>query len=207
MQQSFTKSSYNPSEASGQPLEIRLHPHHMDDLTLWKAFRSGDEKALVSIFDRFSGPMFNYGYKLIGDRALVQDSIQDLFVEIWQNRERLGDTDSIKFYLFKSLRRKLIRLKGKSENQIFGRLSSDYSTEVSPSPEFLMISEQLSLEKRQKVINMLSTLTRRQKEAMFLRYFDELNCDQIAMVMDLKKSAVYNLIHHAVEKLRKATRI
>ncbi|MDQ2658577.1 MAG: sigma-70 family RNA polymerase sigma factor [Bacteroidota bacterium] len=179
----------------------------MDDLTLWTSFRSGDEKALVSIFDRFNGPMFNYGWKLIGDRALVQDSIQDLFVEIWQNRERLGDTDSIKFYLFKSLRRKLIRLKGGSNKRIFARISSDYNTEVSPSPEFLMISEQRSLEKKQKVLNMLSTLTRRQQEAMFLRYFDELNCDQIAMVMDLKKSAVYNLIHNAVEKLRRATRM
>lgn len=205
VQRSALNKHQTPIEGTASLREVVLHPSHMDDATLWKAFRSGDEKALVTIFDRFTGPMFNYGYKLIGERAFVQDAIQDLFIEIWQNRERLGDTDAIKFYLFKSLRRKLIRLKGKSENRLFGKLSPDYDEEVCPSPEFIMISEQVSSEKKEKLLAMLNTLTRRQQEVVFLRYFDELNCDQIAMVMELSKQAVYNLLHHALERLKKAT--
>lgn len=175
----------------------------MDDFTLWRAFKSGDEQALITIFDRFTQPMFNYGFKLMGERELVQDGIQELFIEIWQHRERLGDTDSIKFYLFRSLRRKLIRLKGKSENRLFGGLPADYDKEVTPSHEFIMISEQRSVEERGKLIRMIGTLTKRQQEVMFLRYFDELSCDQIALVMELSKQAVYNLLHHALEKLKK----
>lgn len=203
MQESFIKKKYNPTEGSDRLRELVLHPEHMDDLMLWKAFRSGDEKALITIFDRFTKPMYNYGYKIVGESELVKDGIQELFIEIWQNRARLGDTDSIKFYLFKSLRRKLIRLKSKSENRLFGSLSIDYNKEVSPSHEFVLITEQMSLERKEKVMLMLDKLTKRQHEAIFLRYFDELNCDQIAAVMELSKQAVYNLIHHALDQLKK----
>lgn len=188
-------------------MQVVLHPDHMDDLTLWKAFRAGDEKALITIFDRFSRPMFNYGYKVAGDRELVKDAIQELFIEIWQNRERLGDTDSIRYYLYKSLRRKVARIKTKSENRLFKTFSDEDNSDVSPSPEYILISEQITSERREKVCSMLNKLTRRQKEAMYLRYFDEMTCDQIADIMQLSKQGVYNIIHHALIELKKSAGI
>lgn len=204
MYASFRKKKHKAIEEAAQVRELVLHPQHMDDLTLWRAFRSGDEKAFITIFDRFTTPMYNYGYKIVAECELVKDGIQDLFIEMWNNRQRLGDTDSIKSYLFKSLRRKLLRLRNKSGNRILRSLSMDSYSEVSPSHEFVMIAEQLSIEKKEKLMAMLSKLTRRQQEAIFLRYFDELNCDQIAAVMNLRKQAVYNLIHHALDQLKKA---
>lgn len=176
----------------------------MEDFTLWCAFRGGDERALITIFDRFTGPMFNYGYKMTGDREMVKDAIQELFIEIWQNRQRLGDTDAIKYYLYKSLRRKIARIQSRSENSLFRKFMDTDVREVSPSQEFIIIREQASLERTEMLSSLLNKLTRRQKEVMYLRYFDELSCDQIAMIMQLSKQAVYNLIHHALAELRKA---
>lgn len=198
------KSDERPKGDFSAANEIVLHPDYINDLALWKAFTSGDEKALVTIFDRFSGPMFNYGYKLAGDRELVKDSIQELFIEIWKSRSRLGETDSIKSYLYKSLRRKLARIKAKSANRFVATLLPDYFTENSPSAEFILISQQVSDEKRAKLQSLINTLTRRQQEVIFLRYYDELTCEQIAQVMNLSRQAVYNLIHHAISQLRNA---
>ena len=147
--------------------------------------------------------MFNYGYKIAGDRELVKDAIQELFIEIWQNRDRLSETDSIKPYLYKSLRRKLMRMKAKSQKHTFGKLSLEYDAQVTPSPEFIWIDEQQSQERTENLKAMLHTLSRRQQEIIFLRYFDELTCDQIAKVMDLSKQAVYNLIHKSIAQLKK----
>lgn len=201
--QESSKKKYSLVKGSEPLLELIMHPEYMDDLILWKAFRSGNEKALITIFDRFTKPLYNYGYKIVGESELVKDCIQELFIEMWQNRARLGDTDSIKFYLFKSLRRKLVRSKTKSQSRIFNSLSIDYNNEVSPSHEFVLISEQISLEKKEKLMMMLNKLTKRQHEAIFLRYFEELNCEQIAAVMELSKQAVYNLLHHALDQLKK----
>lgn len=203
MQELFLKKKYKTSEGSQHPRELVLHPQHITDSSLWKAFRAGDEKALITIFDRFAKPMYNYGFKIVGESELVKDSVQELFIEIWQNRSRLGDTDSIKFYLFKSLKRKLIRVKAKSENRLSVNISIEYNNEISPSHEFVLITEQLSLERTERVMIMLNKLTKRQYEAMFLRYFEELNGDQIAEIMELSKQAVYNLIHHALDQLKK----
>ena len=203
VQRNFYKQNQTTRQSAKTVPEIVLHPRYMDDIALWSAFRSGDEKALITIFERFAEPMFNYGFKITGDREMVKDAIQELFIEIWQNRSRLGDTDSIKFYLYKSLRRKLARMKAKSQKHIFGKFSLEYDTEVTPSPEFIWIDEQLSLERTENLKAMLHTLTRRQQEIMFLRYFDELNCDQIAKVMELSKQAVYNLIHKSIAQLKK----
>ena len=200
----FQKTNNKTSTGHEPVREILLHPEHMDDLALWRAFTGGDEKALITIFDRFTGPMFNYGYKIAGDREMVKDAIQELFIEIWQNRHRLGDTDSIKYYLYKSLRRKVARMRTRSENSLFRRFTDADPIEVSPSQEYIIISEQVCLERKEMVCSMLDKLTRRQKEAMYLRYFDELSCDQIAMIMQLSKQAVYNLIHHALAELKKA---
>jgi RNA polymerase sigma factor (sigma-70 family) len=200
--QVFKKIS-KPTEETERHQELVWHPEHMDDSLLWKAFRGGDEKALMIIFDRFVQPMYNYGYKIVGESELVKDSVQELLIEIWQNRARLGETDSIKFYLFKSLRRKLIRIKAKSGNRLLKSLSFDYSNEVVPSHEFVLVAEQLSLERKAQVMSMLDKLTKREREAIFLRYFEELTCDQIGQVMELNKQTVYNLLHHALEHLKK----
>lgn len=204
MQGSFYKPQFGSPGVQEQSLQVVLHPDHMDDLTLWRAFRAGDEKALITIFGRFTKPMFNYGYKITSDRELVKDAIQELFIEIWQNRERLRDTDSIKYYLYKSLRRKVARIKNKSENRLFRTFSDADNSEVSPSPEYILIDEQISSERREKVCSMLSKLTPRKKEAIYLRYFDELTCDQIADIMQLSKQGVYNIIHHALMELKRS---
>ena len=204
MQGSFYKPEFGSRAVEEQSLQVVLHPDHMDDLILWQAFRAGDEKALITIFGRFSRPMYNYGYKIASDRELVKDAIQELFIDIWQNRERLCDTDSIKYYLYKSLRRKLVRIKNKSENRLFRTFTDSDNTEVSPSPEYILISEQISSERREKVCSMVNKLTRRKKEAIYLRYFDELTCDQIADIMQLSKQGVYNIIHHALIELKRS---
>lgn len=201
MQVSFLRKKYKPGESSGQGQQIVWHPEHMDDFTLWKAFRSGDEQALVAIFDKFTRPLYNYGHKLVADTELVKDAVQELFIELWESRDRLGDTDSIRFYLYKSLRRKLHKLKAKSERRLFGTLYIQSNT-TEPSPEFVIIADQTSAETKEQLMRMLGKLSRRQHEAIFLRYFEELNCDQIAAVMDLSKQGVYNVLHHALNQLK-----
>lgn len=202
MPESFVKYRNGVHEATEQRHALVLYPQHIDDQLLWDACRSGDEKAFITIFNRFASPMFNYGCRITPEEELVKDAVQDLFIEIWQNKARLGATTSLKFYLFKSLRRKISRMKG-------GALARVFTTDpppdlaVSPSHEFVLISEQISAEKKQKLMAMLKTLTRRQHEAIFLRYFEELSCEQIAGVMDLSRQAVYNLLHQALDELRK----
>lgn len=186
--------------------ELVFHPDHLDDRSLWDAFRSGDEKALVHIFDRYANPLINYGRKIAADEDLVKDAVQELFIVIWRKRHRLSETDCIKSYLFKSLRRKLVRSLSRIKDKLLSPLSipGDYSEKVVPSHEVLIIARQVSEEKRAQVLKMMAGLTRRQQEALFLRYFEEMSCDDMAEVMGMSRQAIYNLLHKALKNLRAA---
>lgn len=178
-----------------------FHPDHIDEGALWSAFKNGNERALISIFDRFAKALYNYGIKIYHDHESVKDTVQELFIELWKNRQNLSDTDSIKFYLFKALRFKLQRVKKSKINRDLLSLSQ-IDDGVSPSHEFFVIAEQALFEQRQRLMKMLDSLTPRQREAIFLRYFEEMSYDRIAGIMEMNKQSVYNLIHAGICQLR-----
>lgn len=175
-----------------------------NDAMLWNSFRQGDESALETIFYRFSAPMYNYGRKILDDHALIKDAIQDLFIELWRRRANLGETHFIKFYLLKSLRRKIVKIKTKEARTLFTDIDDDYDGEVVPSYEYIMVAEQQSQQEKDMLLRLLTQLTDRQREAIFLRYYEAQSYDDIAAAMDVNKQTVYNLIHEAIAHLRRA---
>src|SRR6186713_841419 len=71
------------------------------DAVVWAALQQGHRKALDYIFEKHTRLLYAYGARITGDVLLVEDCIQDIFVELWNRHERLSATDNIKFYLLK----------------------------------------------------------------------------------------------------------
>src|ERR1700685_3446958 len=76
----------------------------------WSQFKEGDRDAFSAIYQQHICQLITYGLKLCPDEDLLKDQIQELFVELWHSRNNLAPVRSVKFYLFKALRYKLIRL-------------------------------------------------------------------------------------------------
>jgi hypothetical protein len=79
-----------------------------DDKQIWKRFRRGRKKALSDIYMHNIDFLLNYGLKFTNDRELVLDAIQDLFLTLMRTRENLGETENIRLYLVKALRRLIV---------------------------------------------------------------------------------------------------
>lgn len=171
------------------------------DLYLWNKLRYGDAHALEIIFDLHIRLLYSYGHKFTNNRSLVEDCIQDLFAEIWEKHAKLSETNSIRFYLFKSLRRKIIRNLQKSHHYVNDLEEAGELSVV--SHEYALILQQFSEEQLQLLQDALQKLTKRQKEAIFLKFYNQLTYEQIAEVMDLNKRTVYNLISLALDTLQK----
>ena len=67
----------------------------MDDLQLWIRLKKGNQNAFKEIYDLHAGSLENYAKKFTSDIELIEDTIHDIFVQIWQKKESLSDTDSI----------------------------------------------------------------------------------------------------------------
>lgn len=173
----------------------------IENSTLWEDFKQGDEKAFSEIFRKNYSILYNYGIKLCTDSDLTKDCIQELFITLWKNKKNLGPTTSIKFYLLKSLRRKIIRLK--SELEVFNMNLEDYDFEIEFSIENVIIANQIREEQQEYFLKILNKLSKRQKEVIYLKFYQNLSYEEIGETMDLSYQSVRNYVHQAISSLRK----
>lgn len=165
---------------------------------LWNAFRQDDEQAFNEIYRRFAAVLYNYGYHLAGDAAQVQDAMQDLFADLWRTRHHLSETTSVKYYLFRSLRRRLHRLSDAKAAQLL-----DWSLqEETASAEEMTIMGEEDLLQQLRLQKAMRQLPVRQQEAIRLRFYDNFSWVEISGIMGINEQSVRNLVQRAVVKLR-----
>ncbi|GAB4012558.1 sigma-70 family RNA polymerase sigma factor [Spirosoma migulaei] len=173
----------------------------VDDTVLWQRFRTGDTIAFDQLVQRYYQTLFRYGIRLDADDEYVKDCIQDVFVELWQRRNTVNETEFVKFYLLKSLRRRIFRGRAKWGSN-WEALEENYFFEVEFSIEAQLITQEVSRDQVQQLEALLNKLSRRQKEVIFLKFYQNLTHEQIGEVMSLNRQSVYNILHEALQKLR-----
>ncbi len=174
---------------------------------LWHAFRQGDETAFQQVYRLYARALLNYGNKIANDTPLIEDSIHDLFIELWQSRANLSDTDSIKFYLFRALRNKLARTRNR--DLLFQATAID---DLPPMPdEFVIDANLIQSEEREHLYRQLrksyERLTPRQQEALNLRFYQHFSNEEIAQIMGVNYQSACRFIYSALKTLREVVRI
>ncbi|MDJ1502727.1 sigma-70 family RNA polymerase sigma factor [Xanthocytophaga agilis] len=173
------------------------------DGILWNQFRAGELSAFTELYNTYVQTLYNYGKRFTPDKALIEDSIQDLFIELWNKKDHLSDTDSPKYFLMKSLRNKMLRKLEREHKYILNNLSEDYDFEVELSYEFSLVTEQASIEQRQQLQQALQQLTKRQREVIFLKFYENLSYEEIASLMAIELRSVYNLVSKAIDVIKR----
>ncbi|MFC3976589.1 RNA polymerase sigma factor [Belliella kenyensis] len=172
------------------------------DSDLWNDFRSGSEAAFITIYTTYFDLLYAYGSKMVNDKDLVKDAIQDLFIELRNSRSRLGETNRIKFYLFKSLKRKIFKEENKHAN-ILETLDDEYYFNFSFSPEQLLINRQIDEEVSKKLNHAIDKLSPRKKEVIYYYFYEQMDFKQIQEMMNLDNvKSVRNLIYKSLDFLR-----
>lgn len=72
------------------------------------ALKFGDEKALKLIMERWYSKLYNFAIGYLKNEGGVEEVIQDVFLQLWDNREKLADTTSLNAYLFTLTRSRCI---------------------------------------------------------------------------------------------------
>ncbi|NML40282.1 sigma-70 family RNA polymerase sigma factor [Chitinophaga sp. G-6-1-13] len=172
-----------------------------EDQQRWTDFQTGDKDALAYFFKTFIGSLYNYGLKFTQDEDVIEDTIQDLFICLWTTRKRLSMPVSARNYLLKAFRnllfRKLSRLRKMSKYE------SEYiffDVELSAEANHIDTEQQLIRDRRLE--HALHRLPHRQKEAIYLRFFENASYERIAEVMDTTVRASYKNVFRGLCYLR-----
>lgn len=174
------------------------------DQELWAGIRNSDEAAFTAVFDLYHKQLYNYGSKLCTNSALIEDAVQDVFIDIW--RLRLGlttDITSIKFYLYRALRRRIhVGLDKLLPTEEISSLDEEEVPWSISNSETILIETESSMIRARQIQELLATLPERQIEAITLRYFEEFSTEEIAQIMGVSEKSVRNFIYKALTSLR-----
>ena len=174
------------------------------DATLWNRFLAGEEQAFEAMFQGYFRELYGYGMRLTNDENLTKDCIQNLFQRLWQRRQHMSPVKEIKPYLFKSMRHEVAAaIKAQQRRKL---LESAYPVEfeIQYSPEDFLITQQFNVEQHTQLLAALGRLSSRQREAIYLKFFDGFDYERISEIMGLNQQSIRNLVYQGIKLLRQS---
>ncbi len=174
----------------------------MEEKILWNKLRSGDSQALERIYRTYFDELYRYGRSYTKDLNTIEDCIQEMFIDLWNSRERLSETDAIKPYLYVTLKRRLFHSNKKSKKtseQEVGEMHFEAELAI----DQILINNELKSEQSESLKNAFTKLSARQKEILYLKYYSDMSYEEISEIMDLNYQSARNLVSRALIKLSK----
>lgn len=157
------------------------------------------QKQFERLYFEHVAALFQYGIKFRADQTLVEDCVQELFADLWENNVPENSIRSIRSYLLGALRRKILRKIYHEQHQPV-LTDSDFvwgcRTAVAAS------SDGLSDEATAQVAAAVQQLTPKQREVIYLRFYNQLSFREIAEIMAVQTRTVYKLTNRALALLK-----
>ncbi len=171
---------------------------------LWRQMLAGNSLSFEQLLRSTYNVLYHYGKKFTRDSELVKDSIQDVFLEVWEKRDVLDSGIPPRPYLLASVRRRLFRQAQRhrimSEEDFSGYPEAGFDVEFSVEHSLIQLEEDRVTADR--ITFLLNKLPKRQKEAVYLRFYERLDRDEIASIMEIHPQSVSNLLQTAFKWMK-----
>ena len=173
-----------------------------NDYFLWTKFKSGDDQAFFDLYDQHVDALFSFGMQFSNDPDFIKDCIHDLFLDLYKYKNSLGETDSIRFYLFRSLRRKIHKEKIKRSFLNVEKYEGVEQASQSLSGEEALIQSEIRSENRVILNQAVKQLTVQQQQAIALKFEQNLTYPEIATLLNISVESARTSIYRALKALR-----
>lgn len=175
-----------------------------DQRTLWNEIKAGKTDAYNLLYDHYIDTLYSFGSGFSSDKELIKDSIHDLFLELYKYRKTISETDNIKNYLFKSLKRKILSNQKKKLRLTYREEVQDLTSLRIESKEDNIIQEEDSDQVLAVLNRAINKLPYRQREALVLKYKAELSYDEISEIMEVSVESVRTLVYRSLKTLKES---
>jgi len=164
---------------------------------LVKLLKKGDMAAFDAIYDKYCHKLHQFVFMYLKQEKDAEDIVQEVFIKIWQSREKIDVYASFESFLFTIAYNATISLLRKRMNETKSREYLKSLQQIETAEK--VIDEIQYKELNQKVQNLLNQLTPRQKEIYLLSRDDGYSHKEIAQKLNISESTVNN---HLVKVLK-----
>ena len=173
----------------------------IDEKELLNRLATGDENAFVTIFNTYQDYIFKVVYQFVKSQALAEELVQDIFLKVWQERQKLPEVQHFRNWLFilarnyllRTIRRMALERKVRrvwTEERPINENSTDYKLRNSQFNELL-----------QQTIN---NLPPQQQAVLRLAKEQYLTYDEIAQQLSISPNTVRMHMSKALAAVRRA---
>lgn len=170
------------------------------DKNSWTNIEKGDKESYSEAYIFYYKKLYNYGKKITDDIAMIEDSINEVFIMIWTNRQTLHTIVSPQAYIFASFRNNIFR-KIKFAKVIL-LSEEEQQSEMEFSIDSIIVQREADTQLKQRIEKSLRQLTDRQREVIFLRFYEGLSYSEVARVMNISVKATYKIMARALSELK-----
>jgi RNA polymerase sigma-70 factor (ECF subfamily) len=182
-----------PPEVGGTPLEERT------DDELMTLSQAGVREAFAVVVERHALRVVGTCSRFAGDRQAGMELAQETWASIWEHRSRYRIGSQFVLWLITAAR-------NRCRNDVRGRhVALRHATAAmvlgaAPSPD--QIDMLLVEERRRHVREALGQLPAPTREALLLRFGEDLRYDEMAEVVGAGESTLRSRVHHGLKRLR-----
>ncbi len=152
------------------------------------------------LYSSFFTPIYRYLFTRLGDREVAMDLAQNVFIKAFQHYETLRQDHALR-YLYTIARNQLIdHLRKKHTVRL-----EDFDQFVERVVDDSIVNPEIMGQRGDKVIQirgMLATLPESQREAITLRYIQELDYDEMEMITGKSAEALRQAVSRGLQKLK-----
>jgi RNA polymerase sigma-70 factor (ECF subfamily) len=173
------------------------------DEELMQLVRSGDPRAFETVYDRHGGAAFSLAYRMVGNRVVAEDVVQEAFLSIWRSRLRYeSERGSVRSWVLGIVHHRTIDALRRNLVHDRRRTSAEGLEERQEAPERTDV-EVARREEARTVRAALETLPDQQTKVIELAYFGGFTHTQIAEMLDMPIGTVKGRMRLGLDKLRR----
>jgi RNA polymerase sigma-70 factor (ECF subfamily) len=171
------------------------------ELLLIEKLKSGDPGSFSDIFSAYYKDLVFFAYSFTHELSSAEDIVQDTFIKLWEDHEKLTVTVSLKSILLKTIQNKCIDW---HRHRKIVNNSSTYIIDNSPLYEYDTDNYVLRSELEEMIEKAVAILPEKFKEAFEMNRFEGLKYQEIATKLNVSVRTIEVRISKALELLRKS---
>lgn len=177
------------------------------DAELMLRVREGDEASFALLLERHRGPVIHFLYRMVQNQAVAEELAQEVFLRVYRSRTTYEPTAKFTTWLFRIATHLALNWIRDRKNEKGLESLDEESTEGGPIrqvPDCKPNIEQWMLHdaRMEEVRKAIALLPEKQRAAVLMHKYHEMEYAQIAKVLSCSESAVKSLLFRAYETLR-----
>jgi RNA polymerase sigma-70 factor, ECF subfamily len=178
------------------------------DVELMLDVKAGDETSFGLLLQKYRSPLVNFLFRMVRDRATAEDLAQEVFLRVYKARAQYSPSAKFTTWLFRiatnlalnSVRDNRYR---KADVSIDAPAEGDEPQPIQLPAREMRIDEHMMERDRSEFIRQkISALPEKQRVAVLLHKYEEMDYAEIAKVLECSESALKSLLFRAYETLR-----